>query len=116
MSALPELSKLTEEQLAELQAAIPKELAEREAQRRAALKSEILQVAAGKGLSESDLLALLGGGRKGKPAKKAGKLPAKYRDPDSGKTWSGRGKQPVWLREAVAAGKQVEDFAVSGAA
>lgn len=31
----------------------------------------------------------------GRPAK-AG-LPAKYRDPESGKTWSGRGRVPAWL-------------------
>lgn len=30
-----------------------------------------------------------------KPAKKA--LPAKYRDPETGKTWSGKGKRPGWF-------------------
>ena len=33
------------------------------------------------------------------------KVPAKYRDPLSGKTWSGRGRTPLWLdgpREAYA--------------
>ncbi|WP_242508607.1 H-NS family nucleoid-associated regulatory protein [Rhodocyclus purpureus] len=37
---------------------------------------------------------------------------AKYRDPVSGKEWSGRGIQPKWLREAIAAGSAKEDFAV----
>lgn len=39
------------------------------------------------------------GKTKGK-ASKGGKLPlpAKYRDPDSGKTWSGKGREPAWLR------------------
>lgn len=27
----------------------------------------------------------------------AGKIPAKYRDPQSGATWSGRGRPPHWL-------------------
>ena len=44
-------------------------------------------------------LAELGGGR-GKAAKvgrpRAGVAP-KYRDPDSGSTWSGRGKPPKWI-------------------
>lgn len=46
-----------------------------------------------------------------KPAKK-GTVPVKYRD-DAGHTWTGRGLQPVWLREALAAGKTLQDFAVS---
>jgi DNA-binding protein H-NS len=31
----------------------------------------------------------------------------KYRDPDSGKTWSGRGKEPKWL-----AGRSKGDFLI----
>lgn len=35
---------------------------------------------------------------KGRSANKTGgKVPAKYRDPVSGKTWSGRGMEPKWL-------------------
>lgn len=30
----------------------------------------------------------------------------------AGGTWGGRGKRPTWLREALAAGKQLSDFAV----
>jgi len=29
-------------------------------------------------------------------------------------TWSGRGKQPIWIREALAAGRPMDDFRVSG--
>jgi DNA-binding protein H-NS len=35
----------------------------------------------------------------------------KFRDQD-GNTWGGRGPRPQWLREALAAGKTLEDFAV----
>ncbi|MEX3630008.1 MAG: H-NS histone family protein [Burkholderia sp.] len=35
------------------------------------------------------------GGRRG--PKPAGRQPAKYQDPESGKTWSGRGKAPAWI-------------------
>ncbi len=35
------------------------------------------------------------GGRRG--AKPAGPQPAKYQDPESGKTLSGRGKAPAWI-------------------
>ncbi|WP_404995432.1 H-NS histone family protein [Cupriavidus pauculus] len=39
--------------------------------------------------------------RRGRPASTAKKaapaLPPKYRDPKTGKTWSGRGRAPAWL-------------------
>lgn len=41
-----------------------------------------------------------------------GKAPVKYRDPKTGKGWSGRGMTPVWLREYEEAGKKRESFAV----
>lgn len=37
---------------------------------------------------------------------------AAYAD-DNGNVWGGRGPRPRWLREAIAAGKPLEDFATS---
>jgi DNA-binding protein H-NS len=50
---------------------------------------------------------------KRKAAGKAAKAPAvvKYRN-DAGGTWGGRGKRPQWLRDALAGGKTLADFAV----
>ena len=44
---------------------------------------------------------------------KAATAPAvfKYRD-EQGRGWVGRGKRPQWLRDALAAGKSLQDFAV----
>ncbi|MDP9044001.1 MAG: H-NS histone family protein [Pseudomonadota bacterium] len=39
---------------------------------------------------------------------------AQYAD-GSGNEWVGRGPRPKWLREAIAAGKSLSDFAVDGA-
>ncbi len=36
---------------------------------------------------------------------------AKYGD-GQGNTWVGRGKRPQWLRDALAAGKQLSDFLI----
>lgn len=44
--------------------------------------------------------------------KSTGKVAAKYRDPASGETWSGRGRTPKWLAEAEAGGASRESFAV----
>jgi len=43
----------------------------------------------------------------------AAKLPPKYRHPETGEVWSGRGKTPRWLREVEEAGAQREAFRVS---
>ena len=56
-------------------------------------------------------------GKRRGPAKTAGKAKrkgaraAKYRD-EAGNTWGGRGPRPHWLRDAIANGKRLEDFAV----
>ena len=54
------------------------------------------------------------GKKRGPAAKKAKavKSPAvvRYKD-DKGNTWVGRGKRPQWLRDALAAGRKIEEFA-----
>lgn len=37
---------------------------------------------------------------------------ARYRDPQSGETWSGRGRSPRWLVDAEAAGKPRSEFLI----
>lgn len=79
------------------------------------------------GLTAADLGLGAGGARKAagparkKPGRKPGrprktpgktsKVAPKYRD-ENGNTWAGRGKRPIWLRDALAAGKKLEDFAI----
>lgn len=47
---------------------------------------------------------------------KGSKLAPKFRHPDDPNlTWAGRGAQPVWLREAIAAGADIESFRVGAA-
>ncbi|MEK9720515.1 MAG: H-NS histone family protein [Quisquiliibacterium sp.] len=38
---------------------------------------------------------VFGGARK---TRSTGKVPPKYRDPASGKTWTGRGVEPAWIK------------------
>ncbi|MFN0183572.1 MAG: H-NS family nucleoid-associated regulatory protein [Aquabacterium sp.] len=40
------------------------------------------------------------------------KVAAKYRDKATGNTWSGRGLQPKWLKQALAGGKKIDDFRI----
>jgi DNA-binding protein H-NS len=45
------------------------------------------------------------------------KVEPKFRNPeDPSMTWSGRGKQPRWIIELLAAGRAIEDFRISEAA
>lgn len=46
------------------------------------------------------------------PPKGAGKVEAKYRNPETGESWSGRGLKPRWLVMAIDAGKTLEDFLI----
>lgn len=53
---------------------------------------------------------LMSGKAAGKPASKG---VAKYANPaDPSQTWSGRGRQPAWIKEALGAGKSLETMAI----
>jgi DNA-binding protein H-NS len=41
------------------------------------------------------------------------KVAPKYRDPETKMTWAGRGAKPVWMCEAIKAGKKAEDFLIA---
>jgi DNA-binding protein H-NS len=85
--------------------------------------SRIKEAIAAYGLTAADLG--LGSARVGakpgrKPGRKAGAgrkpragaaAAVKFRD-ESGNVWGGRGPRPKWLRDAIAGGKQLSDFAV----
>lgn len=55
------------------------------------------------GLSHSDFDVVT---KKAKTSQK-GVVQAKYRDPDTGATWTGRGRAPLWLK-----GRDKSDFAI----
>ena len=75
---------------------LEKQIEEAKSREYAEVLNEIKQKMADYGISLSEL----GGGRASKGAKaakpRAGVAP-KYRDPESGSTWSGRGKPPRWI-------------------
>jgi len=52
--------------------------------------------------------------KRGRPATRGRAKSAsepKYRD-EAGNTWGGRGPRPQWLRDALGAGKNLQDFAI----
>jgi DNA-binding protein H-NS len=88
-------------------AALEQQIVEAQRAERASAVARVRQLMAEHGLTLADLSA------KPAAAKRAGaKVAPKYRDVATGNTWSGRGLQPKWLKQALASGKQISDFAI----
>jgi len=75
----------------------------------AAREKEIAQAIADirQKIAEYDLTAEELGFAKAGPAARKGAVAAKYRNPKTGETWSGRGRSPAWL-----AGKNRDRFLI----
>lgn len=63
------------------------------------------------GLTVAEVASVKAATKKAAPSK-GSRVAAKYRDPATGDSWTGRGLQPVWLRKAIEGGRKLEDFAV----
>ena len=106
------------EALERQQAELAKAIVEAQMNVRREVIAQIKQLMAEHGLAAADL-AESGRGKRGpqpslvdSPASGRSKVAAKYRDPNTGETWSGRGLMPKWLRAAVDAGHSRDEFAV----
>lgn len=91
-------------------AELEKQILDIQREERASAIGQVKALMAQHGLTLADL-----GTRSVAPAPKArssGKVPAKYRHPATGQTWSGRGLQPTWLRQALAGGATLADFLI----
>ncbi len=88
-------------------AAIEQQIADAQRTERAGAVAKVRALMAEHGLTLADLST------KATTAKRTGtKVAAKYRDAATGDTWSGRGLQPKWLKQALASGKKISDFAL----
>lgn len=95
---------------AEIQQQIKELTAQAEAAKRAERAegiAEIRELMASHGISLEDLQ-----GSATKTRKSSGAVAAKYKDPVSGKTWSGRGRTPTWITDAEANGSSRDNFLI----
>ncbi|WP_298147961.1 H-NS histone family protein [uncultured Acinetobacter sp.] len=83
-----------------------------------ARKKEIAEVVAGiktkmqeYGITASDLGIAVSGKRAAKKVGPSTPAVVRYKN-DKGETWSGMGRQPQWIKDAIEEGKSKEDFAV----
>ena len=105
---MQDLSHHSLSELRTLEAQIVEELKKRHFLGVSQAREQILHIARGAGLSVKELLA--GNGPK---EPKSGPREAKYRHPDDqAKQWSGRGRQPGWVKDWLAAGKSLEETKV----
>lgn len=102
-----DLNSLSLEELTALSKDVAKAIENFQTRKRAEALAAIEAAAKDHGFT---LAELTDGAIKSKPEPK----PAKYRHPENPEvTWSGRGRQPIWIKEALAAGKSLEQFLVS---
>lgn len=120
-------SSLSLDKLRKEKAKIEKAIEVKEAKEKKAAMAKVVAIARESGI---DLAELVGSAprstrsaaatskttatvRKKKVGAKRGKVPPKYRNPaDAEQTWTGRGKQPVWVREHVANGGSLEEITI----
>ena len=104
------LSTMTVEQLQQLQDQINREIKLRRSRDKKEILSKIKAMAAAGGYTLEELVA---GGGVSEGVKTARVVPAKYQHPqDAALTWTGRGKQPKWVAEALAGGKNLTDLLI----
>jgi DNA-binding protein H-NS len=105
MAKINGLDKLSYAELLDLQERVEIALGERKAEEARQVKEKMQQLAANSGFSLNELF---GAGRGGK----RGSVVVKYRNPkDASQTWTGRGRKPNWLVDAIKKGAKIESFA-----
>lgn len=101
-----ELSKYDTKQLRQLQKDIDKELRSRRKQEVKVAQKELKEVAEKYGFSLNELVGAQ------TPTATTKRRP-KYRHPeDPNKTWSGRGRKPVWIKDWEGQGRSLEDLRI----
>ncbi len=100
------LSKMSLAELTSLKKDVEKAISGFKDRQRREAKKALEAVAAKHGMSMEEIIGTEAKRRKSKAA-------AKYRNPaDASQTWSGRGRQPGWYKDAIASGKTPESMTV----
>ena len=99
-----DLSNFPTPDLKELAKSIDKELRQREVEERKNVKARIRELAASIGMTPEEVLGI-------ESAQKGTAGEPKFRNPvNPEQTWTGKGKRPNWMNEALAQGKSLEEL------
>jgi DNA-binding protein H-NS len=101
LQSMTALKSMSIEKLMSLRSDVEATLTHKVSEQRHALEEEL-----------SKLGGYTGAGKKAKSDSRGAVAP-KYRDPETGTTWAGRGLKPRWLTAAMKSGKSLEDFAIT---
>lgn len=100
------IDKLSHAQLLDLQKRIEVAIVERKTSEAREVKEKLQALAEKSGFSLAELFGGKRGGKRGTAA-------VKYRNPkDTSQTWTGRGRKPNWLVDAVKKGAKIDSFSV----
>ncbi len=88
-------------------AVIEQQIAEAQRAERAGAIAKVRALMAEHGLTVADLSS-----KTAAPKRTGSKVAPKYRNAETGDTWSGRGLQPKWLKAALASGETIGDFTI----
>lgn len=100
------IDKLSHAQLLDLHKRIEAAIVERKAMEAREVKEKLQALAEKSGFSLAELFGSKRGGKRGPAA-------IKYRNPkDTAQTWTGRGRKPNWLVDAVKKGAKIDSFSV----
>jgi DNA-binding protein H-NS len=103
--ATPNVDKLSYAELLKLQERIAAAIADKKAEDAQVTKQQLRDLAEKRGFNIDELF--------GKRGAKRGSGAAKFRNPkDSSQTWTGRGRKPNWLLDAVKKGGKLTDFSI----
>lgn len=100
-----QLDKMSREDLLKLQKDVAGALKTFDARMKAEAQTKLEAMARDMGFTLSDFTG-------GKKAKASGGTPKFVHPENPGKTWSGRGRQPQWFKDALASGKSEKDLAI----
>lgn len=102
-----DLSNMSVGDMRNLQDQIKQEMKKREQSDLAKAREQILAIAQSVGVPLKDLLATTGRGGK------TGTVAVRFRNPDdASQQWTGRGRQPKWVKEWVEGGKSIDKLRV----
>ena len=109
MAKINGLDKSSLAELKDLRARVDQAIAEREVTERLALRQKMEAMAAESGFSMDELLET----PRASSPRKGSTVAIKYRNPkDVMQTWTGRGRPPRWLADAMKKGVKKESFLI----
>jgi DNA-binding protein H-NS len=99
------LERLTTNELLDIRDYVDALLKDRAVGERREIERTLARISAGDGA----------GSERGRPRSrmKGMKVAPKYRNPETGETWAGRGARPRWLQALMRRGRKLEEFAIA---